>query len=456
MTASTHPLRALRARDFRIYFAGQLVSVAGTWMQQIAMAWLTYRLTDSVFMLGMLGFASQVPILLFGPFGGVWADRVDRRHLMMWTQTLAMGQALALAVLTWQGWITPSLLLGLGFVLGCVNAVDVPARQSLVVHLVGDRSQLPNAIALNSFMMNSTRFVGPALAGFVVAWAGEAVCFALNALSYLAVLVALAALHARPNGDASKRALHALRDGLAYTFGHRDIRLFLMLVATVSFMIAPYVTMMPLYARTVFHGDARTLGLLVSSAGAGSLSAALFLASRTSIDGLARRVTQAAAAAGVALALFALNTAHALAYPILAVLGFSVVLVAAGSNTLLQSWVRDDMRGRVMAIFSMAFLGVAPLGNLAVGSLAHAAGIRPTLFLCGALTVLAARAPPPTVRAGGGLGFSIAVPPRSRGGGAMSPMLRSDRRRAGRARSRHRPAGGYCPNIPARARHGQK
>ncbi|NTV94508.1 MAG: MFS transporter [Thiobacillus sp.] len=384
-----HPLRALRSRDFRIYFAGQLVSVAGTWMQQIAMAWLVYRLTDSVLMLGLLGFASQVPILVFGPLGGVWADRVDRRRLMMATQVLAMSQALVLAALTWQGWITPPLLLGLAFLLGCVNAVDVPARQSLVVHLVGDRSQLPNAIALNSFMMNSTRFVGPALAGFIVAWAGEAVCFMLNALSYLAVLLALSALHARPNGDASKRPLHALRDGLAYTFGHRDIRLFLILVATVSFMVAPYVTMMPLYARTMFHGDARTLGLLVSSAGAGSLMAAMFLASRTSIEGLARRISMAAATAGLALALFALNQVHALAYPILMVLGFSVVLVAAGSNTLLQSWVRDDMRGRVMAIFSMAFLGVAPLGNLAVGSLAHFAGVRPTLFLCGLATLLA-------------------------------------------------------------------
>jgi MFS family permease len=237
--------------------------------------------------------------------------------------------------------------------------------------------------------MNSTRFVGPALAGFIVAGAGEAVCFLLNALSYLAVLLALAALRVRPCGDASKRALSALRDGLAYTFGHRDIRLFLMLVAAVSFMVAPYVTMMPLYARTEFHGDARTLGLLVSSAGAGSLLAALFLASRTSIAGLARRVSLAAAGAGLALAMFAVNPVHALAYPILMVLGFSVVLVAAGSNTLLQSWVRDDMRGRVMATFSMAFLGTAPLGSLAMGSLAHVAGVRPTLFACGLLTVLA-------------------------------------------------------------------
>jgi MFS family permease len=390
--ALPHPLRALRARDFRIYFAGQLVSVAGTWMQQIAMAWLAYRLTDSALVLGLLGFASQVPILLFAPLGGIWSDRIDRRRLMMTTQMLAMLQALTLALLTWQGWVSPALLIGLAFVLGCINAVDIPARQSLVVHLVSDRALLPNAIALNSFMMNATRFVGPALAGIIVAWAGEEVCFLLNALSYLAVLVALAALHTRPGGGEIKPALQALREGLSYTLGHRDIRLFLLLVASVSFLIAPYVVMMPLYARTTLGGDARTFGLLVSSAGAGSLMASLFLASRVSISQLAGQVGAAALLAGTALVAFALNSVALLAYPILMVLGFSVVLVAAGSNTLLQSWVRDDMRGRVMAIFTMAFLGIAPLGSLALGSATHFLGVRPALVSFGALAIVAALA----------------------------------------------------------------
>jgi MFS family permease len=384
-----HPLRALRARDFRVYFAGQLVSVAGTWMQQIAMAWLAYKLTNSALVLGLLGFASQIPILLFAPLGGVWSDRVDRRRLMMTTQALAMLQALVLALLAWQGWATPALLIGLAFVLGCINAVDVPARQSLVVHLVADRALLPNAIALNSFMMNATRFVGPALAGVIVAWAGEAVCFLLNALSYLAVLIALAALHTRPGGGPVKPALHALREGLAYTVSHRDIRLFLLLVAAVSFLVVPYVVMLPVYAKTVLGGDARTFGLLVSSAGAGSLLASVYLVSHRSIDRLARRVGRAAIVAGAAVVAFALNDVAALAYPILMVLGFSVVLVAAGANTLLQSWVRDDMRGRVMAIFSMAFLGIAPLGHLAMGSLTHAVGIRPALVVFGVLAVAA-------------------------------------------------------------------
>ena len=356
-------------------------------MQQIAMAWLAYRLTHSALVLGLLGFASQLPILLFGALGGVWSDRVDRRHLMLWTQSAALLQALLLAWLTWRGWITPELLLALGFVMGCINAVDMPARQSLVVHLVDDRAQLANAIALNSFLMNSTRFVGPALAGWIIAQVGESLCFLLNALSYLAVLLALWALHARPKGDASAPAWRALNEGLRYTFNHADIRLFLVLVASISFLVTPYVVMMPLYAKTIFHGDAQTFGLLVSSAGAGSLLASLFLASRTSVEGLARRVSLAATVAGVALALFALNSVHALAYPILMLLGFCLVLIAAGSNTLLQTWLRDDMRGRVMALFSMAFMGIAPLGSLAVGSLASGIGIRPALFLCGVLTI---------------------------------------------------------------------
>ncbi|MGF1545704.1 MAG: MFS transporter [Thiotrichales bacterium] len=381
------PLRALRSRDFRWYFAGQFVSMAGTWMQQIAMGWLIYRLTGSALLLGMLGFASQIPILLFGALGGVWSDRVDRRRLMMTTQALALVQASVLAVLTWQGWITPSLLLFLAFLMGCINALDMPVRQSLVVHLVADRSELPNAIALNSLLMNATRFIGPALAGFVIAMAGEAVCFGINAVSYLGVLLALAAIRARPGAGKAQPALRALREGFGYAFSHDCIRLFLLLVAAASFLITPYVVMMPLYAKSIFAGDARTLGLLVASAGAGSLLASLYLASRSTVDGLARRVSWAARSAGAALALFALNPIHALAYPILMVLGFSMVLIAAGSNTLLQTWVRDDLRGRVMATFSMAFLGIAPLGSLAVGHLVEVYGVREILFTCGVATV---------------------------------------------------------------------
>jgi MFS family permease len=383
------PPRALRSRDFRIYFSGQLISMAGTWMQQVAMGWLAYKLSGSALVLGLLGFANQAPILLFSLLGGVWSDRVDRRRLMLWTQALSLLQALALAVLTWQGWTTPALLLSLAFLLGCINALDLPVRQSLLVYLLEDRSQLPNAIALNSLLVNVSRFVGPALAGFVIASAGEAACFLLNSLSYLAVLLALLALHARPGSDASKHPLQSLKEGLTYTFGHADIRLFLMLVAVLSFLLAPYVVMMPLFAKTEYGGDARTLGLLVSSAGAGSLLAAVLLSTRLSVDGLARQVSLVVPLGGAALALFGLNTVQALAYPLLMVVGFAVVLAAAGSNTLLQRWVRDDMRGRVMSAFTLSFLGIAPLGSLAAGGLAQVMGIRPTLVLFGLALVAA-------------------------------------------------------------------
>lgn len=381
-------LRALRSHDFRLYFAGQLISLAGTWMQQIAMSWLAYSLTHSAFVLGLIGFASQLPILAFGGFGGVWSDRVDRRRLLMWTQSLAMIQALLIAGLAWKGWISAPVLVLLAFILGCINAIDLPARQSFVVYLVEDREQLPNAIALNSLLINSTRFVGPALAGFVVAFMGEAVCFLINALSYLAVLLALRGIRARAREDSAIPALRALKEGLNYTFNHPDIRTCLVLIAAMGFLVTPYVVLMPIYAKNIFGGDATTFGTLISSTGAGSLMAGLYLARRTSTRGLRRKVSLASVISGAALAVFALNSHLGLAYPILMVLGFSMIIAVAGGNTMIQTWVRDDMRGRVMATFSMAFLGTAPLGSLAAGSLAHAVGVRPTLLACGLLAML--------------------------------------------------------------------
>jgi MFS family permease len=379
-------LRALNSRNYRRYFAGQLVSLAGTWMQQIAMTWLAFRLTGSALILGVVGFASQLPILLFGSLGGVWSDRFDRRRLLLATQSLAMVQALALAVLTFEGRVSPALIVLLAFCLGCVNSFDVPARQAFVVQLVEDRADLPNAIALNSFLMNSARFVGPALAGFVVATAGEAVCFLLNALSYLAVLVALAGIRTPRQETKHAAALRALREGFAYVLNHRDIRGFLLVVAGISFLVTPYAVMMPLFAKEIFGGDARTYGLLIGSAGAGSLLGSLYLASHHHVDRrLARRVASASTAAGLALAGFSQAGYLWLAFPALMLMGFTVIFTIAGSNTLIQTWVEDDFRGRVMAIFAMAFLGIAPLGSLTVGSFAHAVGVRPTLLACGLL-----------------------------------------------------------------------
>jgi len=385
-------LPALRSRNFRLFFVGQLISLIGTWMQQIAMIWLAYRLTASTAMLGLVGFASQIPILLFSTPAGVWNDRLDRRRLLLWTQFLAMLQAIALYALTVTGAITPALLVLLAFLLGCINAVDLPARQAFVAELVPDRRDLPNAIGLNSFLMNGSRFVGPALAGLIVALAGEAACFLLNALSYLGVLTALAAIRvaSRPRGN-PQSAWVALHAGLNHAFAHPRIRLTLFMVAGFSFFVTPYAVMMPVFARDLFHGTAETYGFLIGSAGFGSLCAALFLAlrgGRYAATGLDRWVARTALTGGAALACFAIAPTIYLAYPLLMALGFSAVLTVAGSNTLIQIDVEEEYRGRVMAIFSTAFLGIAPLGSLVVGSISDQLGVRPTLFVCGLLAFL--------------------------------------------------------------------
>jgi MFS family permease len=375
--------RALASRNYRIYFAGQLVSLAGTWMQQIAMIWLAWRLSNSAAVLGMVGFASQIPILLLGPFAGVVTDRFDRRRILMLTQFAAMLQAVVLAALTWADRISPAWLIGLALVLGTINALDLPARQAFSAQLVDRREDLPNAIALNSLLMNSARFVGPALAGFAVATIGEAWCFAINGASYFAVLLALLAIRVAPHRVEPGSAWQSFREGLAYVAGHREIRPRLLTVAAVSFLVTPYAVMMPLFASEIYGSDARAYGLLIASAGAGALFAGLYLASRQNTERLPRRVADAVLVAGGALALFSLNSLLALGFAIVMVLGFAVIAFIAGSNTLVQVKVDDAYRGRVMAIFSMAFLGIAPLGSFAVGHLVHWFGVQPVLFLCG-------------------------------------------------------------------------
>lgn len=380
---------ALRSRNYRLFFAGQLVSLIGTWMQQIAMSWLAYRLTDSAAMLGLMGFAGQIPILLFGTLAGVWNERLDRRRLLLWTQGLSMLQATLLFVLAVTDSATPALLLALALLLGCINALDMPARQAFVAQLVTDKTDLPNAIGLNSFLMNASRFIGPALAGLLVAAYGEAACFLLNALSYLAVLLALAAIRVGPRPPARQQAAwHALRDGLAYAFSHPQIRLPLLMIAGFSLLVTPYAVMMPVYARDLFQAGADTYGFLIASAGIGSLSASIFLAlrgGRRIVAGLDRLVATATLCGGILLAAFAFVPAATLAYPLLAMLGCSVILVAAGSNTLIQIAVAEEYRGRVMALFSTAFLGMAPVGSLAVGALVSVFGVRPVLCGCGLL-----------------------------------------------------------------------
>lgn len=375
--------RALSSRNYRIYFAGQLVSLAGTWMQQIAMIWLAWRLSNSAAVLGLVGFASQIPILVLGPFAGVVTDRFDRRRILLATQLLAMLQAVVLAALTWSDQVSPGWLIGLALVLGTVNAFDLPTRQAFSAQLVDKREDLPNAIALNSLLMNSARFVGPALAGFAVATIGEAWCFAINAASYLAVVLALLAIRLEARVGRPMPAWLAFREGIAYVMAHDEIRPRLLTVAAVSFLVTPYAVMMPLFASEIYGSDARAYGLLIGSAGAGALFAGLYLASRQGTERLPRRVADAVLVAGAALTLFSMNSLLALGFAIVMVLGFAVIAFIAGSNTLVQMQVDDDYRGRVMAIFSMAFLGIAPLGSFTVGHLAHWFGVQPVLFACG-------------------------------------------------------------------------
>lgn len=359
-------------------------------MQQIAMIWLAYRLTDSSAMLGLVGFASQIPILLFSSVAGVWNDRLDRRRLLILTQFLSMLQALALFVMTSMETVTPGILVVLAFLLGCINAVDLPGRQAFIAQLVSDKADLPNAIGLSSLLMNASRFIGPTLAGLIVSTVGEAACFLLNAVSYLGVLAALAAIRVGRRETRRQHALAALRAGFAHAFGEPRIRLPLLMVAGFSFLVTPYAVMMPVFARDIFHGDAQTYGNLIGSAGIGSLSAALLLALRGGLGNgyrLDRLVARATLGGGGALACFALAPALIWAYPLLTLLGFAAILTVAGSNTLIQTVVEDEYRGRVMALFSTAFLGIAPLGSLAVGTLGTLIGVRQTLLACGLLAL---------------------------------------------------------------------
>ncbi len=383
-------MRALVHRNLRLYLSGQWISLIGTWTQQVAMGWLAYRLSGSAVWLGVIGFSGQIPILLFAAFGGVWSDRFDRHRLLFWTQTLAMAQALLLAVLTLSHAVQIWHLVVLAAVLGVVNAVDAPLRQSFVVQLVDDRADLPNAIALNSLAINSSRLIGPAVAGFLINWFGEGICFLLNGLSYAAVLWVLRRMRTTSAPRCRSSMREGLKDGFSYAFGFPPVRALLLMMAVLGLTVVPYVVLMPVYAKHVFHGDAQTLGLLLGSAGLGALIGAVFLAIRRTVVGLGKVIAVAALCAGLALAGFAFSARLGLSIPLLVVVGFGLIVSAASTNMLLQTLVEDHLRGRVMALFTMSFLGMAPVGSLLAGIVAHHIGAPLTLLINGVLCVLAA------------------------------------------------------------------
>lgn len=385
------PIRALRHRNYRIYFIGLFISFVGTWMQTVAQSWLVYRLSGSAWILGLVGFAGQVPVFLFAPFAGVIADRYNRRRIIIITQTLAMIQALLLAALTLSGRITVELVLALALMNGMINSFDMPTRQSFVAELVG-KQDLMNAIALNSSMINSARIIGPAIAGVVVATIGEGLCFLLNGLSYIAVISGLFAIKvkARITMERAGSVLSDLKEGFRFVARTRPIAALLLLVAFVSIAGMPYIVLMPIFADRVLGGGAGALGLLLGGAGVGALGGALLLASRNEVRGLGRIVALSVAVFGTMLMLFSLSINLMLSTLLLVPIGFTLILQMSASNTLLQAMVPDRLRGRVMSFYSMSLMGMAPFGSLLAGAVAASLGAPATVAAGGALCLAAA------------------------------------------------------------------
>lgn len=393
-------VRALEHRNYRLFFLGQGTSLVGTWVTRVATSWLVYRLTGSAVVLGIVGFAGQIPTFLLAPFAGVWVDRWNRHRVLVTTQVLSMLQSLALAWLALSGRIGITHVLLLSAFQGVVNAFDTPARQAFVVNMVDDRADLSNAIALNSSMVNGARLVGPSVAGVLIAAAGEGWCFLLDGLSYLAVIASLMMMRLAapaPRGHAT-RVLLELRDGFRYAFGFAPIRSVLLLLSLTSLMGMPYTVLMPLMAARVLHGGPHTLGFLMGATGVGALGGAMYLASRRSVVGLGRVIPAAAVLFGCGLIAFSLSRTVVVSFALLVVTGVGFMVQLASSNTIIQTIVREDMRGRVMAFYAMAFMGTAPLGSLLAGGLAARLGAPDTILLGGCACIL------------GGLAFSRQLP----------------------------------------------
>ncbi|MDB5811696.1 MAG: transporter [Betaproteobacteria bacterium] len=387
-----HALRAFQYRNFRLYFFGQSLSLLGTWTQQVAMSWLVYRLTGSAFLLGVTAFASQIPILFFAPLGGLWADRFDRRKLFIATQAFAVVQALALAALTYSNVIEVWQIIVMAVLLGVVMATDTPVRQSFVTELVPSKTDLPGAIAMNGLVQNAGRMIGPSIAGLLIAISSEAFCFLANGLSKIAVIVivALMQIDVRAVKAASAPMLRGLKEGAVYAASLLPIRLLLPIVALISFMATPYQALMPIFAAEVFKGDARMLGFLIGAAGLGGSSGLLYLAARRDVRGLARLIAFGALLAGVSLMVFGESKVLWLSLAAIMLTGFGIILVGMGTSMIFQTIVADEKRGRVMSFFTVAFLGMSPLGSFVAGSLAHQIGAGHTLFAGGACCVIGA------------------------------------------------------------------
>ncbi len=382
----------LSNRNLQLYFPGQFISMLGTWTQQMAMSWLIYRMTDSSAMLGLVGFTSQVPTLILTPFAGIVIDRVNRHRLLITTQMLSMIQAGLLATLVFTGHVQLWQLFILSAALGMISAFDLPTRQTFMVDMLEHNDQLRSAIAINSSINTLTRLVGPCIAGLFIAWAGEGMCFLVNALSYIAVIVALLCVKARQS-QSNKEKQHPftqLKEGFAYTFGFLPIRSLIIFLALISLFSIPYNILMPAFAKDIFHGDASTLGFLSAAAGLGAVVGALFTGSHKNVEKLGQWIIAGCILFGVSLIIFGFSKSFILSLCMLTLVGFGSMVLLTGSSTLVQTLVDEDKRGRVMSILIMAFLGPSPFGCMAAGWLASSIGAGNTVIILGVITLILA------------------------------------------------------------------
>jgi MFS family permease len=383
-------VRSFRHRNFRLFFSGQCISLVGTWIQGVALGWTVYQLTNSPFLLGLVSFAGQLPVFLLTPIAGVFVDRSNRHRLLLITQSLAMVQATILTVLTYSHHLTIWWVVALNVLGGMILATDMPTRQAFVSDMVGHGPDLPNAVALNSFTINGTRMIGPAIGGLLlVAWS-PAFCFLLNALSYIAVIAALAAMRIDPvinPRDGNSKALHELAEGVGYAWNFLPIRTILLLVIIVSLTGASYMVLMPIFAAKVFHGGAHTLGYLMAVPGGGALVAGIYLATRKSVLGAGKRIAMGAIVFGIGLVIFGLSRWMPLSFLALGLTGFGMILQLALSNTVLQTLVENNKRGRVMSLFTVSFVGMAPFGSMLAGGVAERLGAPLTVTLGGLICI---------------------------------------------------------------------
>ena len=384
-------LRALRHRNFSLFIAGQVWALIGYWIQQLAVSWLVYRLTGSATLLGVLSFAANVPVLVLAPLVGLWSDRFNRHRMMIATQVLEMLQAAVLAALAFSGLIETWHIIALTMFLGVCVAVELPVRHAYLLELVGNKQDLPNAVAMTSLVANCGRLIGPSVAGVLIGWFSEATCFLINAITYIAVLMSFAFIRVKPQPTAASHppALHGFKEGLGYAWRTVPIRLLLTLLAVIALTAAPYGTLMPAIVHEAFGGDAQKLGFLVGAAGMGAVGGTLLLASRSDVRGLTRFIVAAAFVAGCALIALSWSRIFPLSIALMVVIGFCILLISVSTNMILQTIVDDDKRGRVMSLYTAAFLGIVPLGGLIAGALADQIGATHTVLIGGCVCVAA-------------------------------------------------------------------